>query len=95
MSVTVSNTSRTQVKPIGWLSRTFSSRQDDFRSHFKVRFYLKRGAISLKSSKKDTIQIPLQGRVYCSIRPAKEAVWLRNFISDLRVVAMISSVTPR
>ncbi|KAJ9561794.1 hypothetical protein OSB04_006954 [Centaurea solstitialis] len=49
------------------------------------------GAISWKSSKQDTIAGSTTEAEYIAASDAaKEAVWLRNFISDLRVVASIS-----
>ncbi|KAJ9542828.1 LOW QUALITY PROTEIN: hypothetical protein OSB04_029334 [Centaurea solstitialis] len=54
-------------------------------------FTLNGGAISWKSSKHDIIADSTTEAEYIAASDAaKEAVWLRNFISDLRVVANIS-----
>ncbi|KAJ9544646.1 hypothetical protein OSB04_024353 [Centaurea solstitialis] len=54
-------------------------------------FTLNGGAISWKSSKQDTIADSTTEAEYIAASDAaKEAVWLRNFLSDLRVVASIS-----
>ncbi|KAJ9542291.1 hypothetical protein OSB04_028797 [Centaurea solstitialis] len=49
------------------------------------------GAISWKSSKQDTIADSTTEAEYIAAPDAaKEAIWLRNFLSDLRVVASVS-----
>ncbi|KAJ9547728.1 hypothetical protein OSB04_020271 [Centaurea solstitialis] len=54
-------------------------------------FTLNGGAISWKSSKQDTIADSTTEAEYIAASDAaKEAVWLRNFLSDLRVVASVS-----
>ncbi|KAJ9552070.1 hypothetical protein OSB04_016115 [Centaurea solstitialis] len=54
-------------------------------------FTLNGGAISWKSSKQDTIADSTTEAEYIAASDAaKEAVWLRNFITDLRVIASIS-----
>ncbi|KAJ9542108.1 LOW QUALITY PROTEIN: hypothetical protein OSB04_028614 [Centaurea solstitialis] len=54
-------------------------------------FTLNGGAISWKSSKQDTIANSTTEAEYIAASDAaKEAVWLRNFLSDLRVVASVS-----
>ncbi|KAJ9562055.1 hypothetical protein OSB04_007215 [Centaurea solstitialis] len=54
-------------------------------------FTLNRGAISWKSSKQDTIADSTTEAEYIAASDAaKEVVWLRNFLSDPRVVASVS-----
>ncbi|KAJ9541861.1 hypothetical protein OSB04_028367 [Centaurea solstitialis] len=54
-------------------------------------FTLNGGAISWKSSEQDTIADSTTEAEYIAASDAaKEAVWLRNFLSDLRVVASVS-----
>ncbi|KAJ9558542.1 hypothetical protein OSB04_013156 [Centaurea solstitialis] len=56
-----------------------------------VTGYTDASAISWKSSKQDTIADSTTEAEYIAASDAaKEAVWLRNFITDLRVVASIS-----
>ncbi|KAJ9542072.1 LOW QUALITY PROTEIN: hypothetical protein OSB04_028578 [Centaurea solstitialis] len=54
-------------------------------------FTLNGGAISWKSSKQDTIaDSTTEAQYIATSDAAKEAVWQRNFLSDLRVVASVS-----
>ncbi|KAJ9558223.1 hypothetical protein OSB04_012837 [Centaurea solstitialis] len=70
---------------------SFQTDRDDFRSQSGYVFTLNGGAISWKSSKQDTIADSTTEAEYIAASDvAKEAVWLRNFLSDLRVVASIS-----
>ncbi|KAJ9536811.1 hypothetical protein OSB04_un000035 [Centaurea solstitialis] len=65
--------------------------RDDFRSQSGYVFTLNGGAISWKSLKQDTIADSTTEAEYIAASDAaKEAVWLRNFLSDLRVIASIS-----
>ncbi|KAJ9546872.1 hypothetical protein OSB04_019415 [Centaurea solstitialis] len=69
----------------------YSTDRDYFRSQSGYVFTLNGGAISWKSSKQDTIaDSTIEAEYIAASDAAKEAVWLRNFISDLRVVASIS-----
>ncbi|KAJ9561646.1 hypothetical protein OSB04_006806 [Centaurea solstitialis] len=70
---------------------SFQTNRDDFRSQSGYVFTLNGGAISWKSSKQDTIaDSTTEAKYITASDAAKEAVWLRNFIKDLRVVASIS-----
>ncbi|KAJ9541041.1 hypothetical protein OSB04_027547 [Centaurea solstitialis] len=70
---------------------SFQTDRDDFRSQSGYVFTLNGGAISWKSSKQDTIaDSTTEAEYIAACDAAKEAVWLRNFLSDLRVVASIS-----
>ncbi|KAJ9545210.1 hypothetical protein OSB04_024917 [Centaurea solstitialis] len=70
---------------------SFQTDKDDFKSQSGYVFTLNGGAISWKSSKQDTIADSTTEAEYIATSDAaKEAVWLRNFITDLRVVASIS-----
>ncbi|KAJ9550227.1 hypothetical protein OSB04_014272 [Centaurea solstitialis] len=69
----------------------FQTDRDDFRSQSGYVFTLNGGAISWKSSKQDTIaDSTTEAEYIAACDAAKEAVWLRNFLLDLRVVASIS-----
>jgi hypothetical protein len=55
-------------------------------------FYLNGAAVSWKSSKQDTIVDSMKEAEYIAASEAtKEAVWIRNFISELGVVSSASS----
>ncbi|KAJ9557532.1 hypothetical protein OSB04_012146 [Centaurea solstitialis] len=83
--------SEDEISVTGYTDASFQIDRDDFRSQSGYVFTLNGGAISWKSSKQDTIADSTTGSEYISASDAaKEAVWLRNFITDLRVVARIS-----
>ncbi|KAJ9553788.1 hypothetical protein OSB04_017833 [Centaurea solstitialis] len=80
-----------EISVTGYSDASFQTDRDDFRSQSGYVFTLNGGAISWKSSKQDTIADSTTEAEYIAASDAaKEAVWLRNFLSDLRVVASIS-----
>ncbi|KAJ9542665.1 hypothetical protein OSB04_029171 [Centaurea solstitialis] len=83
--------SEDEISVKGYSDASFQTDRDDFRSQSGYVFTLNGGAISWKSSKQDTIADSTTEAEYIAASDAaKEAVWLRNFLSDLRVVASIS-----
>ncbi|KAJ9564698.1 hypothetical protein OSB04_000664 [Centaurea solstitialis] len=83
--------SEDEISVIGYSDATIQTDRDDFRSQSGYVFTLNGGAISWKSSKQDTIADSTTEAEYIAASDAaKEAVWLRNFLSDLRVVASVS-----
>ncbi|KAJ9536773.1 hypothetical protein OSB04_un000077 [Centaurea solstitialis] len=83
--------SEDEISVTGYSDASFQTDRDDFRSQSGYVFTLNGGAISWKSSKQDTIANSTTEAEYIAASDAaKEAVWLRNFLSDLRVVASIS-----
>ncbi|KAJ9557211.1 hypothetical protein OSB04_011825, partial [Centaurea solstitialis] len=83
--------SEDEISVTGYTDASFQTDRDDFRSQSGYVFTLNGGAISWKSSKQDTIADSTTEAEYIAASDAaKEAVWLRNFITDLRVVASIS-----
>ncbi|KAJ9556974.1 hypothetical protein OSB04_011588 [Centaurea solstitialis] len=83
--------SEDEISVIGYSDASFQTDRDDFRSQSGYVFTLNGGAISWKSSKQDTIaDSTTEAEYIAACDAAKEAVWLRNFLSDLRVVASIS-----
>ncbi|KAJ9547335.1 hypothetical protein OSB04_019878 [Centaurea solstitialis] len=83
--------SEDEISVTGYSDASFQTDRDDFRSQSRYVFTLNGGAISWKSSKQDTIADSTTEAEYIAASDAaKEAVWLRNFLSDLRVVASIS-----
>ncbi|KAJ9552448.1 hypothetical protein OSB04_016493 [Centaurea solstitialis] len=92
VAYSVSVTSRYQQNPgePHWVA-VKNILKDDFRSQSGYVFTLNGGAISWKSSKQDTIADSTTEAEYIAASDAaKEAVWLKNFLSDLRVVASVS-----
>ncbi|KAJ9556102.1 hypothetical protein OSB04_010716 [Centaurea solstitialis] len=80
-----------EISVTGYSDASFQTERDDFRSQSGYVFTLNGGAISWKSSKQDTIaESTTEAEYIAASDAAKEAVWLRNFLSDLRVVASIS-----
>ncbi|KAJ9536625.1 hypothetical protein OSB04_un000174 [Centaurea solstitialis] len=83
--------SEDEISVTGYSDASFQTDRDDYRSQSGYVFTLNGGAISWKSSKQDTIADSTTEAEYIAASDAaKEAVWLRNFIKDLRVVASIS-----
>ncbi|KAJ9558089.1 hypothetical protein OSB04_012703 [Centaurea solstitialis] len=83
--------SKDEISVTGYFDASFQTDRDDFRSQSGYVFTLNGGAISWKSSKQDTIaDSTTEAEYIAACDAAKEAVWLRNFLSDLRVVASIS-----
>ncbi|KAJ9546970.1 hypothetical protein OSB04_019513 [Centaurea solstitialis] len=80
-----------EISVTGYTDASFQTDKDDFKSQSGYVFTLNGGAISWKSSKQDTIvDSTTEAEYIAASDAAKEAVWLRTFISDLRVVASIS-----
>ncbi|KAJ9564851.1 hypothetical protein OSB04_000817 [Centaurea solstitialis] len=80
--------SEDEISVIGYSDASFQTDRDDFRSQSGYVFTLNGGAISWKSSKQDTnADSTTEAEYIAASDAAKEAVWLRNFLSDLRVVA--------
>ncbi|KAJ9547115.1 hypothetical protein OSB04_019658 [Centaurea solstitialis] len=83
--------SEDEISVTGYSDASFQTDKDDFKSQSGYVFTLNGGAISWKSSKQDTIaDSTTEAEYIVASDAAKEAVWLRNFISDLRIVASIS-----
>ncbi|KAJ9538856.1 hypothetical protein OSB04_031589 [Centaurea solstitialis] len=83
--------SEDEISVTGYSDASFQTDRDDFRSQSGYVFTLNGGTISWKSSKQDTIADSTTEAEYIAASDAaKEAVWLRNFLSDLRVVASVS-----
>ncbi|KAJ9552657.1 hypothetical protein OSB04_016702 [Centaurea solstitialis] len=83
--------SEDEISVTGYSDASFQTDRDDYRSQSRYVFTLNGGAISWKSSKQDTIADSTTEAEYIAASDAaKEAVWLRNFITDLRVVASVS-----
>ncbi|KAJ9556835.1 hypothetical protein OSB04_011449 [Centaurea solstitialis] len=83
--------SEDEISVTAYSDASFQTDRDDFRSQSGYVFTLNGGAISWKSSKQDTIADSTTEAEYIGASDAaKEAVWLRNFLSDLRVVASVS-----
>ena len=84
-----------EVKLQGNTDSSFQSDPDDSRSTFGFMFTLNGGAVSWKSSKQPTTADSTTEAEYIAASDAaKEAVWLKKFITDLSVVPTISYPIP-
>lgn len=71
---------------------SFQSHKDDYRSQSGYVFCLNGGAISWKSSKQSTVaDSTTEAEYIAACDAAKEAVWIKKFVSDLGVVPSITN----
>ena len=69
---------------------TFQTNIENSKSQSGYVFYLNGGVVSWKSSKKDTVaDYTTESEYIAASEAAKEAVWIRKFITRLRVVPSI------
>ncbi|KAK8974997.1 hypothetical protein V6N11_014409 [Hibiscus sabdariffa] len=100
LSYALSMTSRYQENPgeeelgiKGYTDASFQTNKDDSRSQSGFVFCLNGGAVSWKSSKQDTVADSRTKAEYIAAsEAAKEAVWIKKFISELGVIPSISDV---
>ncbi|KAK8535474.1 hypothetical protein V6N12_056991 [Hibiscus sabdariffa] len=97
LSYALSMTSRYQANPgeehlsMGYTDASFQTDKDDSRSQSGFVFCLNRGDVSWKSSKQDTVTDSTTKAEYIAAsEAAKEAVWIKKFITELGVVPSIS-----
>ncbi|OAO97959.1 hypothetical protein AXX17_AT4G08610 [Arabidopsis thaliana] len=74
----------------GYTDASFQTDKDDFRSQSGFVFCLNGGALSWKSSKQSTVADSTTEAA--ASEAAKEAVWIRKFITELDVVPSISGL---
>ena len=76
----------------GYTDASFQSDKDDFRSQLGYVFCLNGGAVSWKSSKQSTVvDSTTEAEYIAASDAAKEAVWIKKFITDLEVVPSITN----
>ncbi|KAK8554175.1 hypothetical protein V6N12_031146 [Hibiscus sabdariffa] len=79
-----------ELRIMGYTDASFQIDKDDSRSQSGFVFCLNGGAVSWKSSKQETVDDSTTKAEYVSAREAtKEDVWIKEFISELRVVPSI------
>ncbi|KAK8500240.1 hypothetical protein V6N12_041482 [Hibiscus sabdariffa] len=77
----------------GYADASFQTDKDDSRLQSGFVFYLNGGAVSWKSLKQDTVvDSTTEAEYIAASEAAKEAVWIKKFISELGVVPSISDV---
>ncbi|KAK9001076.1 hypothetical protein V6N11_082868 [Hibiscus sabdariffa] len=75
----------------GYTDASFQTDKDDSRSQSGFVFCFNGGVVSWKSSKQDTIaNSTIEAEYIAASEATKEAVWIKKFISELRVVPSIS-----
>ncbi|KAK8715893.1 hypothetical protein V6N13_043218 [Hibiscus sabdariffa] len=83
-----------QLSIKGYTDASFQTDKDDSRSQSGFVFRLNGGAVSWKSSKQDTVDDSTTEAEYIAAsEAAKEAVWIKNFITELGVVPSISDAS--
>jgi hypothetical protein len=77
----------------GYNDASFQTDADDSKSQSGFVFCLNGGMVSWKSSKQDTaVDSMTKAEYIAASEAAKEAVWIRNFVSELGVVPSTSSL---
>ncbi|KAK8656121.1 hypothetical protein V6N13_108680 [Hibiscus sabdariffa] len=80
-----------QLSIKGYTDASFQTDKDDLRSQSGFVFRLNGGAVSWKSSKQDTVDDSTTEAEYIAAsKAAKEAVWIKKFVTELGVVPSIS-----
>ena len=71
----------------GYTDGAFQTDTEDSKSQSSIVFYLNGGVVSWKSSKQDTVaDSTTESEYIAASEAAKEAVWIRKFITGLGVV---------
>ncbi|KAK2382607.1 hypothetical protein QL285_070129 [Trifolium repens] len=79
-----------ELAVIGYTNASFQTDKDDFKSQSGYVFYLNGGAVSWKSSKQETVADSTTEAEYIAASDAaKEAVWIKEFITELGIVPSI------
>ncbi|KAK8578797.1 hypothetical protein V6N12_069141 [Hibiscus sabdariffa] len=75
----------------GYTDASFQTDKDDSRSQSGFVFCLNGGAVSWKSSKQDTVaDSTTEAEYIAASEAAKEAVWIKKFMTELGVIPSIS-----
>ena len=84
-----------ELKVRGYTNASFQIDKDDYKSQSGSIFLLNGGAVNWKSSKQSTItDFTIEAKYIAASEAAKEAVWMRKFITELEVVpSIIESIT--
>ncbi|KAK8534611.1 hypothetical protein V6N12_057255 [Hibiscus sabdariffa] len=80
-----------QLSIKGYTDASFQTDKDDSRLQLGFVFRLNGGAVSWKSSKQDTVvDSTTEAEYIAASEAAKEAVWIKKFVTELGVVPSIS-----
>ena len=76
----------------GYTDASFQKDKDDSRSQSGFVFCLNGGVVSWKSSKQETVvDSMIEAEYIAASEAAKEAIWIRKFVSELGVIPSASS----
>ncbi|CAA0829056.1 cysteine-rich RLK (RECEPTOR-like protein kinase) 8, partial [Striga hermonthica] len=79
--------------PLGYSDSDFHSDRDESKSTSGYVFTLGGGAISWRSAKQKCVaDSTMEAEYIAASEPAKEAVWLRNFLVDLEVIPSLPRI---
>nr|GEX15804.1 putative retrotransposon protein [Tanacetum cinerariifolium] len=79
-----------ELRVTGYCDASWKIDQDDSRSQSGWIFLLNGGAVTWKSSKKDTVvDSTCESEYIAACEASKEAIWMKNFIGDLGVVPTV------
>ncbi|WJX29428.1 hypothetical protein P8452_18069 [Trifolium repens] len=79
-----------ELAVVAYTDASFQTDKDDFRSQSGYVFCLNGGAVSWKSSKQETVaDSTTEAEYIAASNAAKEAVWIKKFISELGIVPSI------
>ncbi|PKI53381.1 hypothetical protein CRG98_026221 [Punica granatum] len=80
----------------GYTDASFQSDKDNSRSQLGYVFCLNGGAVSWKSSKQETVaDSTIEAEYIAASSAAKEAVWIKKFVTELAVVPSIADPVER
>nr|GFC33559.1 retrotransposon protein, putative, Ty1-copia subclass [Tanacetum cinerariifolium] len=72
----------------GYCDAGWKINKDDSQSRYGWVFLLNGGAMTWKSSKQDTVANSMcESQYIAACEASKEAIWMKNFIGDIRVVS--------
>ena len=83
------------LKLQGYTDSSFQSDKDDNKSISGFVFMLNGGIVSWKSSKQETTaDSTTEAEYIAAVEAVKEAVWMKKFINELRVIPSILELIP-
>ena len=83
------------LKPVEFVDSSFESDRDDSKSVSGYVFTLNARAICWKSSKQGTVADSVcEAEYIAALDAAKEAVWLKKFLDELRVASSLDGPVP-
>ncbi|GJR05944.1 hypothetical protein Tco_0528928 [Tanacetum coccineum] len=82
-----------ELKVTGYCDASWQTDKDDIRSQSGWVILLNRGVVTWKSSKQNTVaDSTCESEYIAACEASKEAIWMNNFIGDLRVVPTVQGI---